>query len=108
MKRFIVIALTGLAVALGTAGTAQAHDRDCHRSSHRSYSYRSYSGGSCQPQYYRSYNSCPPTYYRSYNSCPPTYYRSYDCQPRYYSSPSCYRGSSFSLSVPGFGFFFRR
>lgn len=94
MNRFIVILLTGVAVALGTAGTAQAHDRDCHRSSYRSY---------CPP---RSYSYCPPTY-RSYNYCPPTYYRSYSCAPRYYTPP-CYSSRSYSISVPGFGFYYRR
>jgi hypothetical protein len=111
MKRLLVIALAGIAVALGTAGTAQAGDRHCYSS--RSHYSHGYSSGYCAPRtYYRSYNYCPPTtYYRSYNYCPPTtYYRSYNsynCQPRYYSPP-CYRSGGISISVPGFGIFFRR
>jgi hypothetical protein len=91
MKRFIILLLTGVAIALGTASTAEAGDRGCrsysygHGHSHgyshgHSYGYRSYSSGYCAPRvYYRSYNYCPPTYnYRSYNSCQPRYYsRSY-------------------------------
>jgi hypothetical protein len=81
MKKLLMILFAGLAVAFGTASTAEAHDRY----GYRSYSYR----GSCGPTYYRSYN-CGPTYYRSYN-CGPTYYRSYNsCAPRYYSYS--YRG----------------
>lgn len=100
MKRLLATFLVGAAVVLGTA-TAEAHDRSCNnsRSSYRSYSHshyhgysRSHSSGYCRPQSY---------YYR------PSY--SYNCQPRYYSPPSCYRShSGFSISVPGFGFFFRR
>jgi hypothetical protein len=93
MKRFIIIVLTGIAVALGTASPAQAHDR-CYRPSYYSHSY---SRGYCAPRYYSSYNYCPPVYYRSYcaptyyrSYCPPTYYRSYGyggyCAPRYYGS----------------------
>ncbi|MEZ0275707.1 MAG: hypothetical protein ACAH88_12445, partial [Roseimicrobium sp.] len=91
MKRLLVIVLTAVAVAFGTASTAQAHDRSCYRSysSHGHYnSYRSYSSGYCQPRYYNSYNNCQPRYYQSYN-----------CAPRYYSAPRCY-GSSFSISIP--------
>jgi hypothetical protein len=90
MKKFLIIVLTGLAVALGTATTAQAGD--CH--SYRSYSY----GGSCGPSYYRSYN-CGPTYYRSYN-CGPTYYRSYNCGPSYSRSYS-YAPRYYSRSYRG-------
>jgi hypothetical protein len=101
MKRFIAIFIVGIAVALGSAGTAQAgdrHGRSSHHGHGHSYS-RSHSSGYCAPQtYYRSYNYCPPTtYYRSYNSCPPRY-----------SPPPCYRGSSYGYSSPGFSFFFRR
>ncbi len=96
MKRFLVILLTGIAVAFGTASTAQAHDRGCRSYSSHSYS-RGYSSGYCQPRYYQSYN-CQPRYYQSYNSC----------QPRYYSAPRCYSGSSYGISVPGISFFFRR
>jgi hypothetical protein len=105
MKRFIVIALSVIAVALGTASPAQARDHG-YRSSRYSHSY---SRGYCAP---RSYSYCPPTYYRSY--CPPTYYRSYcpppvyyrSCEPRYYSS-RCY-SSGVRIGLPGIGIFFGR
>ena len=74
MKRFLVIILTGIAVALGTAGSAQAHDR-YYRSSHYS---RGYSSGYCAPRYYSSYG------YGGY------------CAPRYY-------GSGISIGLPGIG-----
>lgn len=102
MKRLFASLFIGLAVAFGTAGAAQAHDRDCHssRSSYRGHSQsysRSYSSG-----HYHSQQSYRP----SYNYQPS--YRSNSCQPRYYSDP-CYRSrSGISLQLPGFGLFFRR
>ena len=105
MKRLFALLLVGIAVAFGTASTAQAHDRDrdCYRS-HSSYRSRSdcyprsYSSGYCRPQTYYSRPACPP----------PVYYRSYNCEPRRYYSDPCYRSRSFSISVPGFGLFFGR
>lgn len=106
MKRLLATLFIGTVVALGTAGTAEARDRDCHRSSHsyrssghgHGYSHgysRGYSGGCNSQRYYsRPSYGCQPSYrsYRSYDSCEPRYYRS--------------RG--FSISTPGFGFFFSR
>jgi hypothetical protein len=91
MKRLIILLLTGAAIALGTATTAEAGDRGCRSNSYsRGYSH----GHSHGHSHYRTYsapryNYCPPTY-RSYNYCPPTtYYRSYNSyQPRYYSGRS--------------------
>jgi hypothetical protein len=109
MKRFLIILLTGIAVALGTASTAQAHDR-CYRPSYshsRSHCYtpRYYSSGYCAP---RTYYYSQPRYYSSYN-CAPRYYSSPCYTPRYYSSRSCYRPyGGVSISVPGFGLFFGR
>ena len=100
MKRFLVILLAGIAVALGTASTAQAHDR--YRSSSRCYTPRyyssGYSSGYCAPRTYYSSGYCAPrTYSRSY--CAPRHYSSYSYAPRYYStsrysSSRCYRPSS--------------
>lgn len=103
MKRLFALLFIGMAVAFGTASTAQAHDRDCYRS-HSSYRSRgdcyprTYSSGYCRPQTYYSRPACPP----------PVYYRSYNCEPRRYYSTPCYPSRSFSISVPGFGFFFGR
>lgn len=102
MKRIAAILLIAFAVALGTAGTAQAHDRY----------YRSYSSSHCAPRYYSSsycapryYSSsyCAPRYYSSGYCAPPVYYRQSYCAPRYYSSP-CYR----SYGGSGFSIVFRR
>lgn len=108
MKRLLATLFIGAVVALGTAGTAEARDRDCHRSSHSSY--RSHGHSSYSHGYSRGYSSghCSPQRYYSRPSygCQPSYrsYRSYDnCQPRYYS-----RSRGFSISTPGFGIFFSR
>ncbi len=104
MKRFLLILLAGIAVALGTASTAQAHDR-YYRSSSRCYTPRyyssGYSGGYCAPRtsYYSSGYCAPPVYYSS-GYCAPRYYSSYSYAPRYYSSSRCYRPSG------GIGIFF--
>jgi hypothetical protein len=99
MKRLAAILLIAFAVALGTAGTAQAHDRY----------YRSYSSSHCYPRHYSSGYCAPPVYYRQSYCAPPVYYysqpryyQSYNCAPRYYSRPSCSYGGS------GFSIFFRR
>lgn len=101
MKRFISSTAIALTLFFATAGVARAGDRGCHQSrgSHGySYNYpRYYSSGYCQP---RNYNYRP--------SCPPTYYRSYSCEPRYYSGSCNSYSSGFSISVPGFGFYYRR
>jgi hypothetical protein len=109
MKRFIVIALAAIAVVLGTASTAQAHDR-YYRSSHYSHSY---SRGYCAPRYYSS-GYCAPRYYSS-GYCAPRYYSSGYCAPRYYSSYGyggyCaprYYGSGISIGLPGIGIRFGR